>query len=145
MYNPTAPIATLVQLIENDDVLDICSCICLLIDTYFFKYNDTSTLASSKMDNEVKPISREDVEKSKSDISNALQDALLRKLIEDTNQGINEAVLRNQTFYNVHVPSVVLGFPTYSTGEIAKRLQHAYTNSGFSTKLVNVNTVIISW
>lgn len=94
---------------------------------------------------DVKPITREDVEKSKKDISSALQDTLLRKLVEDTNKGINEAVLRNQTFYNVQVPSVVLGFPTYSTCEIAKKLESIYASSGFDTQVIKLNTVVISW
>jgi len=94
--------------------------------------------------NEVKPLSRQAINKSKQDISSSLQDTIVCKLIEDTNQGISDAVIRNSGSYRVQVPAVVFGFPAFSVKEIAQRLKEAYEQSGFDVT-VRDNVVAISW
>jgi hypothetical protein len=90
------------------------------------------------------PISREAVQKSVQDISSSLQSSLVQKLIEDTNQGISDAVIRNMKSYSVQVPAVVFGLPAYNARDIASTIKDMYGKRGFQTSLKK-NVVTLSW
>lgn len=90
------------------------------------------------------PLTREAVERSKQDVSSSVQDTLVKKLIEDTNQGISDAVIRNLSSYTIHVPVVVFGFPAFNPTDVAKKLGEVYTRSGFVVKCYG-SVVDVSW
>lgn len=94
--------------------------------------------------NSAVPISREAVQKSVQDISSSIQENLVQRLIEDTNQGISEAILRNLNSYCIHVPIVVFGFPAYNANNVANELNRLYSSKGFDTYKKD-NIVILSW
>ena len=99
---------------------------------------------NSKMNNKTVPISRKEVNTRVHDISTSLQEVLTKRLIEDTNQGILEAVTRSTKSYTIFVPAVVFGMPIYDPNDIAEALSTLYTNSGFHVQQTK-NRVVLSW
>jgi len=95
----------------------------------------------------MQPLTRDSVTRSKHDISTALQESLVQKLIEEVNDGITSSVVQHRDCYRVTIPAVIFGYPAYSAREIASLLQDKYRSNGFTTLLEGVggNTLVIRW
>jgi hypothetical protein len=95
----------------------------------------------------MQPLTRDAVAKSKQDISTALQETLVHKLIEEVNIGIQSSLVQHRDYYRVTIPAVIFGYPVYSAREVATLLKDKYQSSGFTTLLEGRggNTLVIRW
>jgi hypothetical protein len=93
----------------------------------------------------MQPLTRDAVARSKQDISTALQETLVHKLIEEVNDGIRSSVVQHRDYYRLTVPAVIFGYPTYSAREITFLLRDKYLSSGFTTAVEGGTTLVIRW
>jgi Cdc6-like AAA superfamily ATPase len=96
------------------------------------------------MNKNCKPISRHIVEKQAKEVNGAMEQKLLQQLIENVNEGINNSVMQNLTFYSTYVPTVVFGYPSFNAEELTNMLAQKYKESGFETSTRN-NFIVIKW